>query len=135
MKELGELLGWVIAISYAGTMLNYILKFVNKRYSKKISGIKNGKETMKLLMKIFVQKHRYWGIVAIVALLMHFAVQFMSFGINVTGSIAALLMIIQIAVGIYGAYVNKKRAGSWFMMHRAISVMLVLTIAVHLILK
>ena len=30
MKELGELLGWVIAISYAGTMLNYILKFVNK---------------------------------------------------------------------------------------------------------
>ncbi|MGD9473859.1 MAG: hypothetical protein AB7V37_02470 [Eubacteriaceae bacterium] len=39
MRELGELFGWLLIGAYAGTLLNFILKVVNKRYGKVIKKI------------------------------------------------------------------------------------------------
>lgn len=134
MSEFGGFLGWLIIIAYVGTMLNYILKIVNKKYGKKIISSPDGKKLMSLLMKVFVRQHRHWGFAAILFLLLHFLLQFSQFGISITGVIAASILILQIFIGIYGAYLHKKRAGIWFWLHRFIAILLVFTIALHLLL-
>ena len=48
-SELGELFGWLIVISFGGTLLNYIIKFIFKFLQKK--KIKKYDAIMKILMK------------------------------------------------------------------------------------
>lgn len=134
MSEFGDLLGWLIIIAYFGTMLNYVLKVVSKKYGKKIVFNPDGKKLMNILMKVFVRQHRHWGFAAILFLLLHFMLQFNQFGISITGIIAASILILQIFIGMYGAYLHKKRAGIWFWVHRFIALLLVFTIALHLLL-
>lgn len=133
-KELGGLLGWLLIITIAGTILNYCLKLVNRHFGKKISASPIGKRTLKVLMTIFVRNHRYFGVAAVVLLMIHFSLQFFRYGLNVTGFIAALLLISQVSVGIYAISKKKPRRGAWFFVHRVISAVLVLSIALHLIL-
>ncbi len=133
MKELGELFGWILVIALVGTILNFWLKIVNRRFSKKISDSPNAKKTIKVLMIIFVKNHRYFGFATVVLLLSHFFIQLTNIGLNVTGSIAAVILIVQVLLGIY-AYVKKRpRKGLWFIVHRVLAILIILGIALHLI--
>lgn len=133
LSEIGGFLGWLTVIAYAGTMLNFVLKVVNKKYGKNISSHPDGKKLMSILMKVFVRQHRYWGFAAVLFLLLHFLMQFSQFGISITGVIAATILILQIGLGMYGAYLHKKRAGAWFWVHRFIATLLILGIVIHLL--
>lgn len=132
-EEFGELFGWLLVFAFTGTILNYCMKIVNKRLSKKISSNPVGKKTMKILMTIFVRNHKYFGLATVVLLLAHFIAQFTKFGINVTGCIAAVLLLLQVWLGIYANIKKKPRKGAWFIAHRVIAVLLILGIAIHLI--
>lgn len=132
-EELGGLFGWMLIAAFAGTILNYILKFVNKNFGKSINASVYGKKIMKLLMMIFVRNHKYFGFITIVFLLVHFIIQFSKYGINVTGLIAAVMMIFEVMLGLYANVKKKPRKGVWFFVHRMISVLLILGIALHLI--
>ncbi|BCN32293.1 cytochrome b5 domain-containing protein [Anaeromicropila herbilytica] len=131
MGEIGNLFGWLIVISYVGTMLNYVVKAINRKYGKKIAKNQNAKQIMSLLMKVFVKYHRLFGYATVVFLIVHYVMQYMNFGFNITGTVAAALMIIQVLVGIYGSYRAKKRAGAWFFTHRLIGILLILGIVLH----
>lgn len=132
-EEFGELYGWLLVFAFTGTILNYCIKIMNKRFSKKISSNPVGKKTMKILMTIFVRNHKYFGLATVVLLLAHFIAQFTKFGINVTGCIAAVLLLLQVWLGIYANIKKKPRKGAWFIAHRVIAVLLILGIAIHLI--
>lgn len=132
-RELGGLFGWLLVIAFGGTILNYCLKFVNKKWGKMISGNENGKKVMKLLMTIFVKNHKYFGFFTVVLLLAHFYLQFTISGINWTGVVAALLMVLQVILGIYANVRKRPRKGAWFVMHRTIAVLIIAAIAYHLI--
>lgn len=132
-EELGELLGWLLVFAFVGTILNYCLKYVNKRFNQRISAYPNGKKIMKVLMTVFVRNHKYFGFATVVFLLVHFIVQFSMFGINITGCIAAGIMIFQVLLGIYANMKKKQRKGAWFIAHRVIAVLIIFGIAVHLI--
>lgn len=132
-EEFGELFGWLLVFAFTGTILNYCMKIVNKRLSKKISAFPVGKKIMKVLMTIFVRNHKYFGLATVVLLLAHFIAQFSKFGINVTGSIAAVLLLLQVWLGIYANIKKMPRKGTWFIAHRVIAVLLILGIAIHLI--
>ncbi len=134
MSEIGGFLGWLIIIAYVGTILNYILKVVNKKYGKNISSGPTGKPIMSVLMKVFIRQHRYWGFATVLFLLLHFLLQFNQFGISITGVIAAAILILQVCLGMYGAYLHKKRTGAWFWTHRVIAILLILGVAIHLLL-
>ncbi|HEX3078070.1 MAG TPA: cytochrome b5 domain-containing protein [Lachnospiraceae bacterium] len=133
LEELGELFGWLLVIAFAGTIMNYCIKFVNKRFGKKISAYPFGKKIMKVLMTIFVRNHKYFGFATLIFLLAHFIIQYGMFGFNVTGTIAAVIMIIQVLLGVYANVRKKPRKGAWFIAHRTITVLIILGIAIHLI--
>lgn len=132
-EKLGGLFGWLLVWAFIGTILNYCLKLVNKRFGKKISANPSAKKVMKVLMTIFVRNHKYFGLATVVLLLAHFVAQFSRFGINVTGCIAAVIMIIQAGLGICANIRKKPRKGMWFYAHRLIALLLILGIALHLL--
>lgn len=133
-EELGGFFGWLLVIAFGGTILNYCVKFVNKKWGKKISGNPTGKKIMKLLMTIFVRNHKYWGFLTVLFLLTHFLIQFAKSGINWTGALAAALLILQVGLGIYANVKKKPRKGTWFLMHRTIAVLMILAVAFHILL-
>lgn len=132
-EEFGGLLGWLLIGSFVCTLLNYCVKFVNKKWGKKISTNDFGKKTMKLLMTIFVRNHRFFGVLTAVLLIAHFAIQFSQFGINLTGVLAAVFIMVQVALGIYANLAHKPRKGIWFITHRTIAILIVAGIGFHLI--
>ncbi len=132
MLGLGGLFGWLIVIAFLGTILNYGIKFINKRISKKLMTHPKGMKVMRTLMIIFVKNHKYFGFATGVFLLLHVIVQFTKFGLNATGGIAAILMIIQVGLGIYSIVKKKPRKGAWFITHRVIAILLILGIALHI---
>lgn len=133
-EELGGLFGWLMVAAFTGTILNYCIKFVNKRWGKKISSNPTGKKIMKLLMTIFVRNHKYFGMAMVVFLLLHFVIQFSDGGINWTGGIAAALVLLQAGLGIYANVKKRPRKGLWFLAHRLVAVLMVAGIAFHVIL-
>ena len=132
-EELGGFFGWLLVIAFGGTIMNYCLKFVNKRYGRSISENPYGKKIMKLLMTIFVRNHKYFGFATIVFLITHVIIQFSKFGINFTGLIAAVILISEVLLGIYANLKKKPRKGIWFITHRIFSILLIIGIAVHVI--
>ena len=133
MKELGEFLGWLIIISYGLTVLNFIVKAVNKKYSKQIAKNIKFKKHFTAVMRFIIKNHKFFGFATVGFILIHFAVQFTNRGLNITGLIAAIIMILQIFLGMYGAYINKKRAGAWFYTHRTIAAVLLAAIFIHIL--
>jgi predicted heme/steroid binding protein len=134
MNEFGGLFGWLIIISFGGTILNYIIKFINRKWGKKISGSAGGKKTLGLLMKIFVRNHKIFGFATVLFLLLHFISQFTRFGINLTGALAACILLLQVFLGMYAVQAKKPRKGLWFILHRTIAFLLLLAISLHLLL-
>lgn len=131
--KLGAFLGWLAAILFAGTVANYIVKFMNKKWGKQIAASPAGKKAVSLLMKLFVRNHRYFGFGAFIALLLHFIVQFLNFGTSISGIIAAALLILQVVLGAYATVKKKPRKGIWFIVHRSLAVLILLGIAFHLL--
>lgn len=132
-EEIGELLGWLIVVSFAGTILNYCVKYVNIKWGKKIRANANGKKVMTFLLKVFVRNHKYFGISVALFMLLHFIIQFSKYGIVWTGCIVAALIIFQALLGITATVKKFPRKGAWFMTHRFIAVLIILGIAYHLI--
>lgn len=134
--EMGGLFGWLITISFAGTILNYILKRVNRQWGRKINTNPSAARLMKILMTVFVRQHKYWGFAAIISLILHFLIQFSRFGINLTGALAAVLMLCQLFLGFFltAARKAKKKIRVSIVIHRIIAILLIIGIALHLLL-
>lgn len=132
MEELGGLFGYLIILFYALAVLNFCFKFLNRKFRDKLKkNDKFYKNYMKVL-KLFVKYHRYFGGATIILILVHFYLQFIHFGISITGCIAAGVMVLQIALGIYGQ-VKKPKGKVWILLHRGIAVLLLVTILIHII--
>ncbi|WKY47478.1 hypothetical protein Q5O24_14150 [Eubacteriaceae bacterium ES3] len=133
MRELGELIGWLLIFAYGATLLNFVLKFINKRFGKVIARNKTAKKLMQFLMTVFVKNHKIFGMATVIFLLSHFAIQYSRFGINLTGVMAAFLMLSQVCLGIYASIKKRPRKGAWFIMHRTIALLIFVGIAIHLL--
>ena len=130
---IGKVFGWIIVISYSLTILNYFMKLINRRYGKQLSNYPKLKKALSVLTPFIVKNHKIFGFITIAAILVHFYIQFTRWGFIVSGAIAAGLMITQALLGAYGAFINKKRKGLWFILHRTIAVILFIAIVNHLI--
>lgn len=130
-NALGGFFGWLLVVAFIGTILNYVVKYINKKFGKKLSEKPMGKQIMKNLMTIFVRNHKYFGFATGTLLIIHFIIQFSKYGLNLTGAIAGILLILQIPLGIYGVK-KKQRKGLWFISHRLIAVLLIVGIFIHI---
>lgn len=131
--SVGRLFGWIIVISYGLTVLNYFVKLINRRYGKQLSNYPKLKKALSKVTPFIVKNHKLFGLITIGAILVHFYIQFTRWGFIISGAMAAGLMVTQALLGAYGAFVNKKRKGLWFILHRTIAVILFIAIVNHLI--
>ena len=131
-REFGGVLGFLIIFFYALTILNYILKYINKRYKNEIKKNELFSKYFHKLLKIIVKYHKVFGFMTVAFILLHFAIQYTNYRLSITGIIAAACMLLQVILGAYGVY-TKKRGGKWLMLHRAIAALIMLTILIHVI--
>ncbi len=132
MVDIGTLFGLLIILFYILSVLNFCFKFLNRNYRdtlKKNEGFYN--IYMKIL-KFFVKSHKYFGGAAVLMILIHFYLQFTRYGISITGSIAAGVLLLQVGLGVYGQ-VQKKRSKTWLILHRGIAVILLVAILNHVL--
>lgn len=131
--KLFGLLGW-LTVAFVGTaVLNYFLKWFNKHWSAKIKEKSQVlAQIVKMLTKIVVRNHRYLGITAAAVMALHMGLNIANGMISTTGLIAAGLLILTTLIGVYGAYVAKKR-GKWFIVHRTSVVLMVFAVITHVL--
>lgn len=132
-QDYGPLLGWMLVIMVCGSILNYCVKFIAKKYGRKINKNPVGKSIFKVFKIVFIRYHRVFGFISLLLLLSHFLIQFSIYGLNLTGALAATVLLSQIFLGIY-IYVKKKTSKDpAFIAHRIIAILLILAIALHIL--
>jgi hypothetical protein len=133
-EDLIGLLGWVTAISFGIAILNFFVKYINKKYINKL-----GKEKKQLvdlyrkIMKLIIKNHKLAGTIAIFSVLAHFFIAFSSDNIKISGIIAALFMASIFILGFYGAFINKSHKGMWLKAHRIMAFALIIAIGIHVL--
>ncbi len=130
--DIGKLFGLLIILFYILAVLNFCFKFLNRNYQDILKKNEGFYKIYMRLLKFFVKSHKYFGGAAVLMILAHFYLQFSRFGISVSGSIAALVMLLQVGLGVYGQ-VQKKRSKIWLMLHRGIAVVLLVMILIHIL--
>lgn len=129
MEDLSELLGTITAITFFLAILNFFVKYINRKVVVKL-----GKEYKVIVnfyrqgMKIVVKNHKLIGIISAIALVIHYS--FVHF--KTSGAIAGILLITVTLMGIYGAYINKNYKGLWLKIHRILAFVLMAAIFIHI---
>jgi hypothetical protein len=132
MGELGEFLGFMIIVCYAMTILNYFVKFINRKYRDTLKKNENFYKVYTKVMKFIIKSHKLFGFLTIAFILFHFYIQFTRIELSITGVIAAGIMLLQVLLGVYGWKV-KKKGRTWLYVHRSIAAVLLITILIHIL--
>jgi len=136
MNEIAGFLGWIGAIGYGMALLNFFMKYVNKKYINKLPKEKNKFITIyRKIMKYVVKYHKIFGIVASIAIVIHLYLMYTNIGLSITGLAAAIVMWSIFSLGIYGVLTHQKAKGNWIKIHRLLSFLLILLLVAHLLLK
>ncbi len=135
MYELGGLLGILTTIFLGFALLNYILKWVNKHWVSKLPKTSKFKPAYIKVMKFVVQKHRWFGLGATVSMVAHMILQITFAWVSTTGLITAALLVINGMIGAWMQFKQKGKRGPLLIVHRAMGVLLIVAIAVHVITK
>jgi hypothetical protein len=125
-------LGTLTAITFGLALLNFFVKFINKKYISKLG--KDQKHFIDLyrkFMKLIVKYHKFIGIISVSLLSIHFYTAFSSNRISTTGIISAIIMLVLFLLGIYGAYINRTIRGNWLKVHRVLAFLLLISIVIH----
>jgi len=134
MPNLGGVFGAIGLISIFYLALRPILEAVVGQIRKQ------GKSTPNLLKKVFrfvTKTHRYAGMVAMVAIVVHFVLQYQRLGIvPIAGLVAGLLLLVQTVLGMgLSRQTDKDRRSKMANMHRILGILLVVAVALHRIVQ
>lgn len=133
--ELGQILGGIIVTLYILAALNYVIKLINRKYISKLKKNEKNEKFLQIFqktMRFLVRNHKLFGGLTIIALLLHFPVQFYLYGLSITGAIAGSMMVLQASLGFYGS--RKKTGGrTWLLFHRSIAALLLVAIGTHIL--
>jgi len=133
MREMAGLFGWIGVWGYAIALLNFFMKYINKKYVNKLPKDKQKFiDIYRGLMKFIVKYHKIAGIIASISIVFHFYLMFSFRGLSISGLIAAVVMWIVFTLGIYGFRINKNMKGSWVKVHRILSFLLIVLIVFHI---
>ncbi len=129
----GRILGWLIVTGYSLTVLNYLLKAINRRWVMPLPKESAGRARYQAFMRPFIRYHRYFAFLTAAALITHFIIQYLSWGFYITGLLAGTLMVLQVFLGVYGTYWARNKRGSWLYVHRTTAVLLLAAMAIHIL--
>ena len=130
MTNLGGVFGAIGLLSIFYLALRPILEAVVGQIRKQ------GKTTPNLLKKVYrfaTKTHRYAGMVALVAIVIHFVLQYRNLGIvPIAGLIAGLLLLVQTVLGMgLSRQTDKDRRSKMAKMHRILGILLVVAVLLH----
>lgn len=74
-EEIGEFLGGLIIFFYSLTILNFVVKFILRKYGLKIKKYPKFHTFYLKLTKIIVRYHKLFGFLTIISILSHFLIQ------------------------------------------------------------
>lgn len=131
--RLGRIMGWVILTFYILAAMNYVLKFINKKWISKKPRDSTLRKRYTKVLQLTIKAHPYLGFAAFAAVLVHMTIQTRFYGFYLSGFLAGGLMLIQISIGSFGLYLKKRKRGNWLVVHRIVTVLLLLLIAFHII--
>jgi len=133
MREMAGLFGWIGVFGYGVALLNFFMKYINRKYINKLSKDKQTfVKVYRTIMKFIVKYHKIAGIIASISIVIHFYLMYNSRGLSISGLIAAVVMWSVFTLGIYGFGINKNMKGSWVKIHRILSFILILLIGFHI---
>ncbi|MDD2458262.1 MAG: hypothetical protein PHQ83_07140 [Eubacteriales bacterium] len=133
MYMLGRFLGYVIALGYLLTILNYFVKWLNRSVMSKRPKEDTMRKVFTRFMRFIVSNHRLFAILTTVALFAHFLIQFQVWGLYPSGALAGSLLLVQGSLGGFGTYIKKKKPGIWLTVHRTLAILLGLAIVLHVL--
>ncbi|KOF57694.1 MULTISPECIES: hypothetical protein [Clostridium] len=132
MKEIAGLLGWIGIWGYILALLNFFVKYINKKFINKLPKDKQKLISgYRIIMKYIVKYHKVIGIVASLAIIVHLYLMYTRIGLSIPGLIAALIMWTIFALGIYGVAINKNFRGKWVKVHRVLAFILIFVMLFH----
>lgn len=133
MKGFAALLGWIGAWGYGIALLNFFVKYINKKYINKLpKDKKKYADLYRVFMRYIVRYHKIAGITATIAIAAHLYLMYNYRGLSLPGLTAAGVMLIVFVLGIYGFYINRNMRGPWVKVHRFLSFLLILLIGFHI---
>ena len=131
--RIGVLFGVLVILLYILTILNYVVKAVNRSFGARMKTHAKAYRLFTTCMRFMVKYHRVFGASTLLFLIIHVFIQYNNYGyINQAGVVAAGVLLVQVALGIYGSKV-KRRPKSWLYIHRAVAVLLPIAIAIHVL--
>ncbi|MFL0197466.1 hypothetical protein ACJDU8_18130 [Clostridium sp. WILCCON 0269] len=134
MRGIAGLLGWIGAWGYVIALLNYFMKYINKKYINKLSKEKEQyKKVYRFIMRYVVKYHKVAGVVASAAVILHLYFMYTFIGISIPGLVAGATMLMVLVLGAYGIFINKNFRGSWVKVHRVLAFTLIVLIGFHVI--
>lgn len=132
MKEIAGLFGWIGVWGYAIALLNFFMKYINRRYINKLpKDKKKYTDIYRLIMKYVIRYHKAAGLIASIAVVIHFYLMYSIRGLSIPGLVAGIVMWMVFTLGIYGYGINKNMRGSWVKIHRVLSIILILLVFFH----
>ncbi len=132
MNQLGNLFGILTAVLFGIAILNYFVKFVNRKWVVKLPKENKFKKNYMIGMKFLVKNHRFFGFGAAVLMVAHVVLQIIFKWVPVTGILAAALAVVTVSLGVV-LFKAKKRTPAMLWAHRGAVIALVLAIAAHVI--
>ena len=132
MGELGELLGGLTTLLLILALLNYCVKFANRKWVMKMPAESKFKQKYPNFMKFIIKNHRYFGFGAAVMMVAHLVVQILFRWVSVTGLVTAGLAVVAVVLGVV-MFKAKKRTPAMLWAHRGSAVALIVALAVHVI--
>lgn len=133
MENLGGLLGLLTGLLICLALLNYVVKWVNRRWVMKLPKESKFKAVYTPVMRFLVQKHRFFGLGAALSLAVHMILQITFRWVAVTGLIACAILVLDVMMGAWLYFKQKGKRGPLLMVHRATGVALLTAIIVHVI--
>ena len=129
----GVLFGVLVILLYIMTILNYVVKAINRTFGARMKANAKAYKAFTTCMRFIVKNHRLFGMASFVFLIIHVFIQYSDYGyISQTGAVAAGVLLVQVGLGIYGSK-TKKKSKSWLYIHRAVAVLLPIAIAIHVL--
>ena len=131
MGNIGELLGSLTGLLFLLALLNYPVKWINKRWISKLPKTSSVKKGYMSIMKLLVQKHRFFAFGAVITLAVHFYLQITYKWLSITGTITGGLMILTILLGGNLFFRHKGTRGLLFKAHRISALLTLVAFVVH----
>ena len=132
MGELGEFLGLLTAFLFGLAILNYCVKFANRKWVMKLPKENQFKQGYTTVMKFLVKNHRFFGFGAAATMVAHVVVQILFRWVSVTGIVTAALAVVTVVLGII-MYKAKKRTKPMLYAHRGAVIALIVAFCVHVL--